>query len=85
MDTTAYITNIAVAARAAAGLLAGTNGEKRNAALRACAVALRAGKATLQAANAKDLARKDEFGLSDAMIDRLTLTDARIDAMAAGL
>jgi len=85
MDAKQYVETLATAARAAASQLALTTGQQRNAALVACAEAIRRDKAALQAANAKDLARSEEFALSEAMIDRLTLTDARIEGMAAAL
>jgi glutamate-5-semialdehyde dehydrogenase len=83
MDPVQYIQTIASAARAAAGVLAQTPGGARDAALRAGAGALRDAKVALKAANEKDLA--DAAGLSEAMVDRLRLTDARIEAMAAAL
>jgi len=76
------IEQLAGSARRAASILAQTRGEKRNAALLACAVAIRAHKAGLQAANEKDLAAAKGFALSEAMIDRLKLTDDRIESMA---
>ena len=36
-------------------------------------------------ANAKDLANGEKSGLSLALLDRLRLTDARIEAMAKGV
>ena len=80
-----YVQQIGRAARAAAATLAATTGAQRDDALRACAAALRDRKADLQAANARDLARSDEFGLSAAMVKRLTLDDGRIESMAAAL
>ncbi len=88
MDSTAashYVNDIGLAARKAAAELAGTTGQQRDAALLACAEALEAGRDKLRAANAKDLARSEEFGLTSAMVKRLTLDDKRIDAMAAAL
>lgn len=38
-----------------------------------------------KAANAEDVAAAQSGGLSAAMVDRLTLTDARIDAMVRGI
>jgi len=84
-EAKAYVRRIAGAARAAAARLATTTGAQRDAALRACADALADRRADLKAANAKDLARGDEFGLSGAMVKRLTLDDKRIDSMAAAL
>lgn len=57
----------------------------KDAALRGAAARLRASGDRLKAANAKDLAAGREKGLSAAMLDRLELTDARIEAMAGGL
>jgi glutamate-5-semialdehyde dehydrogenase len=72
------------AKRAAAGMAVVESATKDNA-LRAMAEAIRANRGKIHEANEKDLARADEFGLTDAMVDRLTLTDARIDGMAQGL
>jgi len=79
------IADLALPARRAAGLLASSRGEKRNAALLACAKAIRDDADRLQSENARDLARSEEFGLSQAMIDRLTLDDARIESMAQAI
>ena len=80
-----YVNQIASAARAAAGVLAGTTGSQRDLALTACADALDASRGKLRAANKEDLARSEEFGLTSAMVKRLTLDDSRIDAMARAL
>jgi len=88
MDSTEarrYVNRIGLAARQAAAVLAGTTGMQRDAALLACAEALETGRDKLRAANAKDLARSGEFGLTPAMVKRLTLDDKRIDAMAGAL
>ena len=53
MDAKKTIEDIAVKARQAAGILAMSNGAKRNAVLLACAAAIRNAKATLQAENEK--------------------------------
>lgn len=62
-----------------------TGGDVRNAALRAAAAALRAGSGDILAANAVDMNAAEQRGLSAAMLDRLMLDDARVEAMAAGL
>ncbi len=72
-------------ARAASAVLRSMTRATKDAALRSIATRLRAAKADLQAANAKDLAAGREKGLSTAMLDRLELTDARIDGIAEGL
>ena len=70
---------------AAARLLARAEGGRRNAALVAAAGALRRREAEVLHANALDLAAAREAGLGAAMIDRLRLDPARVEAMAAGL
>lgn len=85
MEPDRIIADLAAPARRAAGVLAASRGEKRNAALLACAKAIRDGADRIQSENEKDLARSEEFGLSQAMVDRLTLDDARIEAMADAL
>lgn len=57
----------------------------KNAALVNAAHAIRAAADGLKAANARDLEAGREKGLSAAMLDRLELTDKRIEAMAKGL
>jgi len=58
---------------------------RKNAILLAMADAVDGQRAPIQAANAQDIAAARATGLSGAMIDRLTLTDARIDAMVTGI
>lgn len=72
-------------ARAAALVLARTPAGPKDAALRAAAAALRAGAADIQAANAVDMEAGRAKGLTPAMLDRLELTESRIEAMAQGL
>jgi glutamate-5-semialdehyde dehydrogenase len=71
------------AAREAAHGLSVAPRPQKDAALLAAAAALRARTEALLAANAEDLAAAT--GLTVAYRDRLTLTPARIEAMAAGL
>ena len=72
-------------ARTAYQHLAVTDGETKNRALLAAAEALRDNVATILAANALDMEAARAKGLSDAMLDRLLLDDARIVAMADGV
>ena len=72
-------------ARAAAQGLRGLSRSVKDAALREIARRLRESPALLKQENAKDLATGREKGLSNAMLDRLELTDKRIEAMAEGL
>jgi len=85
MDVEAYVRRLGESARSAAAELATSPGQQRNAALLAAARAIRAGAGKLQRENAEDLAAGKAAGLSEALLDRLTLTEARIESMAAGL
>ena len=73
------------AAKDAARTLAQASAEQRNAALEAAARLLEERTATILEANAGDLADDRAVQLSAALRDRLTLTDARIAGMAAGV
>lgn len=64
--------------------LATLNSDHKNRILSAMASALDAARSSIQSANEKDLAAAKEKGISDALLDRLTLTDSRIDAMIEG-
>ena len=59
--------------------------KKKNAILLGMADALHAQRDVIKDANAKDVAQAQANGLSAAMIDRLTLTDSRIDGMIKGV
>lgn len=69
-------------AREASRTLRAAPTAKKDAALRAIAKGLRAASQAIRAANAEDVAAATKAGLSEAMIDRLTLTDARIESIA---
>ncbi len=60
-------------------------GEKKNMALRAIAEALRANKDRIIKANEIDLKNGKENGLSNALLDRLSLDSKRIDGIADGV
>jgi glutamate-5-semialdehyde dehydrogenase len=76
---------LAKRAREAARVLALAPPEQKNRALEAIERAIRANAATILAANAEDVAEVRAGGATSAFIDRLTLTQARIDAMADGV
>lgn len=59
--------------------------KKKNTILLAMADELDRVRETIKTENAKDLAAAEENGLTKAMIDRLTLSDARIDGMIQGI
>lgn len=72
-------------ARAAAQVLAFAEPHKKVKALHAAAAAIDARREALLAANAEDMAAAEGKGISKAFLDRLQLTDKRIDAMIEGL
>lgn len=71
-------------ARVAAQLLAFASTAQKNRALQAAAAALRSTRSTILAANEGDV-REAGAGLSGALLDRLQLDAARVEAMARGL
>ena len=85
MDLERMVTDLARAAKHAARTLATISTRTKNDALRAAARHLRGATDMLLAANARDVARGRDAGLSAAMLDRLTLDATRVDAMAEGL
>ena len=84
-DLKSTMWKIGVASRDAAIALASASPDAKNTALRAAAEHMLASAEDIKAANAKDIEFATERGLSKAMIDRLMLDDARIEAMAQGL
>ena len=72
-------------AKEAARILATVSTERKNAALRAMARALREGTNVILEANAGDLEAGRKAGLTPPLLERLTLNDARIEGMARGL
>ncbi|MBT5887338.1 MAG: gamma-glutamyl-phosphate reductase, partial [Acidiferrobacteraceae bacterium] len=73
------------AARSAARLVARASTGQKNAALEAMAQQILSARERIGEANAADLKAARSTGLSAALLDRLELTPARIDAMAQGL
>ncbi len=72
-------------ARTASNKLRSLSSGIKDAALLAIARDLRASREYIKRENAKDLEAAKAKGLSAAMLDRLELTDKRIDAMAEGM
>lgn len=72
-------------ARAAAYQLASLSSDQKNAILRAMAQGLRDHQAEILSENQKDLNAAQEKGLTSAMIDRLKLDPARLEAVASAL
>lgn len=85
MSIEQQITTIAKAARQAAAAMATCPTEKKNDALIKIAAALASDAGRIKAENQKDLENGRAAGLSAAMIDRLTVSDAVIASMADGL
>ncbi len=71
-------------ARAAATEINRASSAVKNAALLAIANEISSQKPMLLEENAKDLKAAKENGISDALLDRLTFTDARFDSMVEG-
>jgi glutamate-5-semialdehyde dehydrogenase len=84
-DLAALMTRLAHDARAAAKVLALAPAEQKNRALEAMERAIRANAASILRANAEDVAEARASGATSAFVDRLTLTEARVAAMADGL
>jgi glutamate-5-semialdehyde dehydrogenase len=86
MATTAQsVTDICVAAKRASRRLARLETGVKNGALEAIARGLLERTPEILEANARDLEAGVEAGLSDALIDRLRLDEARVAAIAAGV
>ena len=79
------IVTMAQAARAASLEIAKCSSIKKNDVLLGIADKIEEKSSEIKAANQKDLSRAKEMGLTDAMIDRLTVSDATIASMANGL
>jgi glutamate-5-semialdehyde dehydrogenase len=84
-DLPALMAEIGRKARTAAAVLAFTPAEPKRAALLAAADALDSRRAEILAANAEDMRAAETKGISKAFLDRLLLTDKRIDGMIEGL
>lgn len=84
-DIKEYMLTVGRAARAAAAVISSVSTRQKNMALLATAEALDSHREMLIQENKKDLEKGRENGLDDAMLDRLALTPARIDAMIEGL
>ena len=84
-DLPVLMADLAARARAAARVLALAPADQKNEALQAMQAAIIANASTILADNAEEVAEARAAGASSAFIDRLTLTPARIDAMAEGV
>lgn len=84
-DTICLMAGMGRDAKQAARLLAQASREDKDAALKAAAASLRAHVADILLANEIDLAAAHAVDRPASFIDRLTLTESRVEAMAAGL
>lgn len=84
-EIAALMAEIGARARAASADLAIADAASKRAALEAAAEAVWAGRGEILAANARDLDYGRDKGLSDAMMDRLALDEARIQGIVDGL
>jgi glutamate-5-semialdehyde dehydrogenase len=85
MDVMAHVTGKARAAREAARTLALASTRVKNDALQQMARGLEEKTSLVLDANRADLARARAAGLTSAFMDRLTLSESRVEEMAAGL
>src|SRR6478735_11030382 len=83
--TAQSVADLCRAAQDASRVLATLDSATKNAALHAVADALEARTPEILEANARDLEAGRESGLSDALMDRLKLDEARIRAIADGV
>jgi glutamate-5-semialdehyde dehydrogenase len=84
-DLPTLMNDLAARARAAARELALASAEQKNRALEAMERAIRGQAPAILAANAEDVAEVRAAGATAAFVDRLTLTQARVEAMADGI
>lgn len=84
-DSQHIVIQIAKQARQAARQLALATEDEKNQALQQIAAAIRQQQTEILAANQQDVAQAQQAQRSAAIVDRLTLTPERIEAMAAGV
>lgn len=84
-DAAAIVGDLGQRAKAAAAALRTASSDAKNAALREAARLIRAEQPAILAANARDMDAARAGGLTDALLDRLLLNEARVEGMAAGL
>src|SRR5579863_3011532 len=85
IDLKQHMQMVGAQARAAWRVMAKADTHAKNAALAAIAKALRHDKAALLAANAEDIAAAKAQRLDAAFVDRLSLGEAGVEAMARGI
>jgi len=84
-DLTKYMAGLGKNARIAANILRLANSETRTAAILAMAKEVRSAVSVILNANSLDMVAGADKGLTPAMLDRLKLTDERVENIAQGL
>ncbi len=85
LDIKAYMQALGEKARAASREMANADTNEKSSALHAMAEAIRNSAGHIKSENQKDMQAGIASKLTDALLDRLELNDARIEAMANGL
>lgn len=85
MDIATQIEDMARAAKTASPVVANASVDQRNAALLAIKEAIAEDREAILAANERDLEQGRVSGLDEALLDRLALNPARLDAVEEGL
>lgn len=80
-----YIENLGKKAKSAAPLISGCGTAEKNKALLKIARRITQNKGEIIAANMIDIENARKNGMTESLVDRLTLTEARISAMAEGI
>jgi len=84
-DIKQYMQQLGVQARSASAMLAQLDPQAKNTALLSIATSIHAEREMIKRENDRDMQQGKADGLSEAMLDRLLLSDTRIDAMIEGL
>ena len=85
MTTIEYMQSLGEQARESSRAMARASTGEKNRALLGIAKEIEANRDALARANAKDMLRGEQNGLDSALLDRLALTESRIDSMIEGL
>ena len=83
-DITSYMETLGAEAKKASQALASLSTEKKNSTLNSIAEFLEKGRSEILVANEEDLSKANSKAIGEALIDRLKLTDSRIDTMISG-
>ena len=83
-DITSYMETLGAEAKKASQALASLSTEKKNSTFNSIAEFLEKGRSEILVANEEDLSKANSKEIGEALIDRLKLTDSRIDTMISG-